>query len=203
MLIRSMVCWPQATNKDVKPECLLVNVATHCAKPCFSLQPLVCNPNAKHGRHNWGNEATLNQAGAEDDAGAAAPHKKVKATHPWEGQHSETQARLHLAVRKDRNPLLVLYEGGKQILCCRIDKCGDPICYSTEYCCCCCFTYSALSARMHKEWGKPKEGVQAGLRSEPFGNQHLRCSQLAHAVVVETYKLAMWLWSCTWNPCST
>ena len=50
--------------------------------------------------------------------------KNKKGQHPWTGVVAATNARLHLAVRKDRQPLLNLYEGGHHLLCQRIDACA-------------------------------------------------------------------------------
>jgi hypothetical protein len=47
-----------------------------------------------------------------------------KVTIPWESVHAETKDRLHLAYRKDRSLLLILFQAGRHILCARVDKCG-------------------------------------------------------------------------------
>ena len=47
-----------------------------------------------------------------------------RAQIPWESVHAETKDRLHLAFRKDRSLLLILFQAGRHILCARVDKCG-------------------------------------------------------------------------------
>jgi hypothetical protein len=53
-----------------------------------------------------------------------AKRRGRKGNFPWEGQHSISKVRLHLAERADRDPLLVLFENGKQILGQKIAACA-------------------------------------------------------------------------------
>jgi hypothetical protein len=54
----------------------------------------------------------------------AGGHNKLPKMCMWEGQHMVNKARLRLTIFKDRSPLIVLQENQRQILSCRIDRCG-------------------------------------------------------------------------------
>ena len=64
------------------------------------------------------------EADPKEDKAASADAPTKRGQYPWQGVHTNSQNKLHLQVRKDRNPLMVLFENGKHILCCRIDRCG-------------------------------------------------------------------------------
>ena len=50
--------------------------------------------------------------------------KPKKGQYPWQGERAKTGNKLHVQFRKDREPLMVLFECGKQICCVRVDLCG-------------------------------------------------------------------------------
>ena len=56
---------------------------------------------------------------------------KAKGKHPWVGTVKASGNRVHLACRKDRHPLLNMYENGKHVLCAKIDSCKAGCRYNT------------------------------------------------------------------------
>jgi len=51
--------------------------------------------------------------------------RTTQVTSKWEGVHEGTGDRLHLALRQDRSPIVVLFQAGnKHMLCAQINQCG-------------------------------------------------------------------------------
>jgi hypothetical protein len=46
---------------------------------------------------------------------------------PWQGTHVESGARLHIAARTDRKPLLGLFENGKLVMTLLFSACGAHV----------------------------------------------------------------------------
>ena len=57
-------------------------------------------------------------------ADVLATGKTRRGEYLWQDIVKDTGAKLHVQMRKDRSPLLVLFENSKHILCARIDRCG-------------------------------------------------------------------------------
>jgi hypothetical protein len=52
------------------------------------------------------------------------PQASGRKVYPWTGVHAQTGARLHLAERTDRKPMVFLMESGKQLLCATVERYG-------------------------------------------------------------------------------
>jgi hypothetical protein len=91
----------------------------HCA--CAWGWLACCNDTHLGARgRGWGGDIPA-CSGPTGDEGSQRRRSKQ---HPWEGVHQASGDRLHLARRQDREPIVVLFQGGKHILCAQVNACG-------------------------------------------------------------------------------